>query len=615
MRLWRNSGLATTVIALSFCLWSGCSQKRNPPTQALGGGGFREAAVESGIGFFMRFLPGEQGETYKVNLYDHGCGASIGDYDGDGHDDIYLLNQNGPNALYKNRGDGVFIDVTERAGVGLGDRISVGAVFADYDNDGRQDLFVTSIRAGNVLFRNEGGGRFRDVTAEAGVVHKGHSQSGLFFDFNRDGNLDLFVTNTGNWTTDEFNPDGNYFVGLSTLAQIMEAQPEYNILYRNDGHGRFTDVTAAAGLKGLGWTADAISFDYDEDGWQDLFVTNMFGRSQLYRNSGKGPFVDLTSRTLIRTSWGGMGAKTLDFDNDGRLDLFLADMHSDMWVSPETPASAVEERRKYATSRGRMEGPGGPGGPRRYPGLSGTPASAPSSDHPNDGSGGLVYGNTLYRSEGRGRFSERSDRAGLETWWPWGAAAGDFDNDGSVDLFVPSGMGYPFFYWRNYLMMNRGDGTFEDRSGTDGIDPPPGGIHQPNQIGGKPASRSSRSAAVSDFDGDGRLDLITNNFNDRPYYFRNRFKPRSYLHLALTGTRSNRDALGALVRLYAAKRVFVREVEGAGGYLSCPSKVIHFGLGDIKSVDRLEIRWPSGARQTILRPKINSLHRITEPAR
>jgi enediyne biosynthesis protein E4 len=203
----------------------------------------------------------------------------------------------------------------------------------------------------------------------------------------------------------------------------------------------------------------------------------------------------------------------------------------------------------------------------------------------------------------------------METFWPWGSATGDFDNDGFVDVFIPSGMGYPFFYWRNYLMMNKGDGTFEDRSRTEGIDPPPGGIYQREKIAGKPATRSSRSAAVADFDGDGRLDLITNNFNDYPFYFRNRFKPRSFLRLALTGTRSNRDALGAVVHLYAGKQVFVREVEGAGGYLSCPSKVVHFGLGDLESVDRAEIRWPSGTRQTLQRPKINTLLRVTEPAK
>jgi enediyne biosynthesis protein E4 len=606
---------ADTLVALLtvMCL-GGCAEpahlgNRRASTAAA----FHESATEAGIDFVMSFLPGEQGKTYKVNLYDHGSGLAIGDFDADGHDDLYLLNQKGANGLYRNRGDGSFENVTRKAGVELGDRVSVGAVFADYDNDGLQDLFVTSVRRGNTLFHNEGGGRFRDVTREAGVAYEGHSQSGLFFDYDRDGDLDLFVTNTGKWTTGEFVKDGGYFAGVSTLREIMDSEPEKNLLYRNDGPKGFTDVTSTAGVGGLGWAADAIAIDYDEDGWRDLFVTNMFGRSQLYRNTGKGVFVDLTSRTLIRTSWGGMGARTLDADGDGRLDLYLLDMHSDMWTTPETPPSAVEEERKYSTSRGRMGGPS-PGGPSYSPGGPSYSPGGASTEHPDDPVGGVVFGNTLFRSEGAGRFSEISDRSRLETFWPWGAAAGDFDSDGAVDLFIPSGMGYPFFYWPNALMVNRGNGTFEDRAEAWGMEPPVGGIHQRDQIAGKPAVRSSRAAATADFDGDGRLDIVVNNFNDRPYYFRNKLTPRSYLRLDLKGTRSNRDALGALVRLYAGGKVMVREVEGAGGYLSCPSKIVHFGLGDLKAVDRIEIRWPSGRGQIIRSPRLNTLLRIDEPA-
>jgi hypothetical protein len=583
---------------------AGCSHKATiaGPVNGVKALGFDESAEKSGIHFFNHFLPREQGEPYKVNLYDHGSGVAVGDINGDGKDDVYFLNQNGANALYLNNGDGTFSDITAQAGVGLGDRVSVGAVFADYDNDGRQDLFVTSVRGGNVLFHNEGGGKFRDATAEAGVTYRGHSQSALFFDYDRDGMLDLFVTNTGKWTTDEFNREGNYYTGLSTLPEIMNAEPESNILYHNDGHGHFKDVTRQVGLRGIGWAADAVAFDYDEDGWQDLFVTNMFGRSQLYRNTGKGAFVDLTSRTLSKTSWGGMGAKAFDMNNDGRLDLYLTDMHSDMWMTREFPASAVEEKLKYPTAQGKMGGPQGASRPD---------ATSASVEHGGTDVG-LVYGNTLFRNEGSGRFTEVSDSAGVETFWPWGAATGDFNNDGSVDIFVPSGMGYPFFYWRNYLLMNNGRGLFTDHSRDFGIDPPPGGDFQAESIAGKQAARSSRAAAVADFDGDGRLDLMVSNFNGRPYYYRNRFRGGSYLELSLTGTRSNRDALGATVHLYAGRSHLVREVEGAGGYLSCPSKVVHFGLGALRSVERIEIQWPSGIRQTISSPRLNRLLRVTE---
>src|SRR5579871_402266 len=169
------------------------SKQTHPP-------GFSELARESGITFRMAFLPGEQGEHFKSNLYDHGCGVAVGDYDGDGYDDIYFCNQLGANALYKNRGDGTFADVTREAGVELGDRICVAATFADFDNDGHQDLYVTSTRGGNVLFHNLGNGKFKDITKEAGLTCIAHSQTAVFFDYDNDGYLDLFVTNTAEWT-------------------------------------------------------------------------------------------------------------------------------------------------------------------------------------------------------------------------------------------------------------------------------------------------------------------------------------------------------------------------------------------------------------------------------
>ena len=177
--------LGVVIVALI----SGCGE-RKPES------GFQERAQAAGVAFHMTFLEKEQGERFRINLYDHGSGLAVGDYDGDGHDDIYFLNQLGPNALYRNAGDGTFVDVTAKAGVALGDRICVAATFADYDNDGWADLFVTSTRGGNVLFHNRGDGTFEDVTAKAGVGHVGHSQTPVFFDYDNDGDLDLYVTNT-----------------------------------------------------------------------------------------------------------------------------------------------------------------------------------------------------------------------------------------------------------------------------------------------------------------------------------------------------------------------------------------------------------------------------------
>jgi hypothetical protein len=226
----------------------------------------------------------------------------------------------------------------------------------------------------------------------------------------------------------------------------------------------------------------------------------------------------------------------------------------------------------------------------------------------------VVFGNTLFRNRGPGqKFEEVSDRAGMETWWPWGVATGDFDNDGSEDVFLPAGMGYPFAYWPSALMINNGDGTFTDRAAQLGIEPPPDGEHG-DKIGGRPAARSSRCAATADFTGTGRLDLVVNNFNNRAYYFRNHFPKKNYVAFRLTGTRCNRDAIGALVTLHIGQEVMVRQVQAAGGYLSQSSKTVHFGLGDRQTIDRAEIRWPGDPKVQVLdRPAINTLHKRTQP--
>jgi len=568
--------------------------------------GFREAAQASGIDFRMAFLPAEQGEKFKINLYDHGCGVAAGDFDGDGFDDIYFCNQLGPNALYRNKGDGTFEDVTKKAGVALGDRISVGATFADYDNDGLTDLYVTSTRGGNVLFRNMGDGTFKDVTKEAGLTLVAHSQTAVFFDFDNDGLLDLFVTNTAQWTTN-FDPMARYFPGLADFWEMAGSPKEYNVLYRNNGNGTFTNVTEKAGLKGQGWGGDVAVFDYNDDGFLDLLVTNMFGASQLYRNNGDGTFTEVTKEVLGRTSWGAIGSKVFDFNNDGRLDLYIVDMHSDMWLPHQVkldphPGPPYDFKKKYTSVMGPIQS---------------LPLEAQEAERRlfelfNIRNSEVVFGNTFFKSLAPGKFAEVSEQANLETFWPWGIAVGDFDNDGFEDVFLPSGMGYPYDYWPNALLMNNGNETFTDRAKELGIEPPPGGRFLAEKIGGKPAARSSRCAAVADFDGDGRLDLIVNNFNDRPYYFRNNFPKKNYIAFRLTGTKCNRDAIGALVWIHCGKEVMVRQVNPAGGYLSQSSRTVHFGLGDRPDVDYAEIRWPSGQKQRIDRPAINTRHLVTE---
>lgn len=572
--------------------------------------GFHDVAAEAGLDFQMGFLTNEQGETFKINLYDHGCGVAIGDSNGDGHDDIYFLNQLGPNALFENKGDGTFVAKTDEAGVALADRISNGATFADYDNDGDQDLFVTSTRGGNVLFRNRGKGAFEEATEEAGLAYVGHSQTAAFFDYDNDGHLDLYVVNTAEWTSSDFDESSQYYIGKGKsggLAAVIDSPKEYNLLYHNNRDGTFSNVTEGSNLSGRGWASDVAVFDYDADGWLDVFVTSMFGPDQLYRNLGNGTFVDVTQDVFERTSFGAIGSKVFDYNGDGRLDLVIVDMHSDMWMGLDYSHTSLAVAEQSETKKfDFFFGPD-------------TAKDAVLKELEQDLEGVLdfrhedvLFGNVLFKNLGGGKFEEVTEEANLETFWPWGVATSDFDNDGHEDVFMAAGMGYPFYYWPNYLMLNQGNGTFVDFADSQGIEPPVQGIYLDEKIQDRYAVRSSRCAATADFNRDGRIEIVTNNFNHRPYYYQNSFPRKHYIAFQLTGTVSNRDAIGALVTLTMGERKMVRLLQTAGGYLSQSSKVIHFGLDDVEQVDQAEIVWPSGRRQVILKPELDKFHKITE---
>jgi hypothetical protein len=278
-------------------------------------------------------------------------------------------------------------------------------------------------------------------------------------------------------------------------------------------------------------------------------------------------------------------------------------MHSDMWMPFDFDPSKVEEGRKYPTflSRAVQLGLSPPDKDR----LIETSTGVRSED--------VIFGNTLYRNRGGGKYEEVSDKAGAETFWPWGVVEGDFDGDGFTDVFVPSGMGYPLFYWRSPLLRNRGDGTFQDASEAAGLDPPAGGMLCDEVVKGRRCPRSARAAATGDFDGDGRLDLVVNNFNDRAFLYRNVSPPRRWCGLRLVGSRGDRAATGAVVRLTAGGRTQVRQVQAAGGYLSQSTNDLHFGLGAADRVENVEIRWPGGRVQRLDGPRVDALTVVTEP--
>ena len=343
---------------------------------------FADKLKDSGITFVYHAVD-DVTKHMRMGHYDHGSAVAVADVDGDGLYDIYFANQVGGNQLWKNLGNGKFKDITQEAGVGLPGRISVAAAFADIDNDGDQDLFVTTVRGGNVLFENDGHGHFKDITQEAGVGLVAHSSGAFFFDYDNDGLLDLLVCNVGKYTTDEKGPDGEYVAIPNAFSgHLYPDRYEYPVLYKNMGHNHFKDVTAEVGLKPQGWCGEAAFADVNNDGWPDIFFLNMQGHSHYYENEGGKKFVDKTSQYFPKTPWGAMGIKFFDFDNDGRMDLFIDDMHSDMSEEAEPENEKLKSTITWTDSY-----------------IQGS-----KSDY--------IWGNALYHNLGDGKFEEVSDRTG-----------------------------------------------------------------------------------------------------------------------------------------------------------------------------------------------------------
>src|SRR5512143_1455940 len=411
---------------------------------------FTDRRFASGITFENRVVD-DAGKAYKLAHYDHGSGLCAADVDGDGLPDLYFTTQLGSNELWKNQGDGRFVNATDAAGLGMPDAIAVGCSFADIDNDGDPDLFVTTVRHGNRLFENLGTGKFRDITQAAGVGYVGHSSGAVFFDYDGDGLLDLFVTNVGVYTSNERGP-GGYYVALSDafLGHLRPERAEASILYRNRGRRRFTDVSREVGLVDMSWSGDATVLDVNQDGFPDLYVLDMQGADHLWLNERGKHFRDATAQYFPKVPWGSMGVKEFDFDGDGQLDLFVTSMHGDMWVDIPAGDWAAE-------------------------GRNANPATvAPGMILEKEGL--LFFGNELFANRGGGRFEEVSDSVGVETYWPWGPSVDDLNGDGWDDIFIAAGMNFPYRYGINSLLLNEGGRRFLPSEFVVGVEPRPNGV-------------------------------------------------------------------------------------------------------------------------------------------
>ncbi len=512
---------------------------------------FEDVAVKARLDY--RNLFGSPGKAYIIEST--GNGAAWVDYDDDGFLDLFVVNgstlerqakgERGPgNRLYHNDGKGAFEDVTRGSGLEGGYWGSAVAA-GDYDNDGRVDLFVTTILEGDHLYHNNGNGTFTDVTARAGVGGgRRDSVSAAFFDYDRDGRLDLFVVNYVQFDRAYLDRVSPYCLwkGLRVFCGPTGVTGDTNVLYHNNGDGTFTDVTRAAGLlnpelKSLG----VVTADLDDDGWPDVYVASDSTIQALYRNRGNGTFEDLSLMSGAGYSQegraqSGMGVDAGDYDGDGRLDLFVTTFQDDY--------------------------------------------------------------KTLYHNEGNLRFSDVTYAARLGqvsfNRLSWGTGFQDFDNDGWPDLFVASGHVYPqvdsahlsqeTYAQQDQVLKNLGNGTFADVTASAGP--------------GMQAVKSSRGAAFGDYDNDGRIDAVVVNMDDTLTLLHNTTRnAHHWLTLRTIGARSNRDGIGARVRVRAGGRDQVREVKTSGSYASASDPRVHFGLGATSRIELVEVVWPSGARQ------------------
>jgi hypothetical protein len=557
-----------------------------------------------------------------------GSGVCIGDINGDDLPDIFFTIPGKADRLYVQKKPFVFQDVTEQAGITDVNQWSTGATFADLNNDGHLDLYVCQYMAPNRLYLNRGDGTFEEKAREKGLDLVHASMAAAIADYDRDGRLDVYLL------TYRLNDDNRVLHkapirksenGLSVLPEFrelfqvfdrpdlgpgqfsVEKTGEFDHLFQQQTNGTFAASCERAGIETPGQGNAAIWWDYNNDGWLDLYVANdFFDADNLYRNNQDGTFTDVAEKVLPHTPWFSMGADTADLNEDGILDLLASDM-----------AGSTHYRAKVSM------------GP-----MSNATWFLQQSNQ--------CMRNALYLSTGTDRFREGAYLAGITaTDWTWSVRFADMDSDGREDLFVANGMSRMWFHsdFQAKAVKILADHTTRRNAGAD----PATSIQQRNrelrnlydraplqndtnrayrnrgQLHLEPSETAwgldhtgiSFGAAWADLDRDGDLDLITSNLNEPPSIYRNNTAGNNVL-LRLVGTRSNRDGIGARVEARIGDRTLVRQHTLGRGFMSSDEPRVHFGLCDAARIDRLTIHWPSGTVQTLTDLPANRQYTITE---